>query len=73
MKFMSLTEFGRRIGKSRTTVAKMVDRGVVNAKIDPDNGWRVIEDVELERYFSSFEKYNPVSTPQPSQSSHTPD
>ncbi|MCM2370948.1 helix-turn-helix transcriptional regulator [Aporhodopirellula aestuarii] len=56
---LNLTDAGVRIGKSRTTVRKMILRGSLKAKVDPDSGRLVVREEEIERYLDSFEDFVP--------------
>jgi len=68
---LNLTEAGRRIGKSRTTVKRLIDEGKIAASIDPANGYPVVSESEVQRYLSSFPPYIPTHKPQLSQPSPT--
>ncbi|WP_044256604.1 helix-turn-helix transcriptional regulator [Rhodopirellula sp. SWK7] len=56
---LNLTDAGVRIGKSRTTVRKMILRGTLKAKVDPDSRRLVVREEEIERYLDSFEDFVP--------------
>lgn len=66
---LNLTEAGRRLGLSRTTIKKRVDAGEIKAVIDPHTGWKLIEESELRRYEAKFLPYVPPQELQPSQPS----
>ena len=65
---LNLTEFGRRIGKSRTTVRALIESGIIQADIDPANRRLVIDEREVERYLAAYRRYTPAKT-EPSQCS----
>lgn len=67
--YLNLTEAGERIRKSRTTVRRMVEDGVLAAMVDPDSDRLVIDEAECERYLSSFSRYTPQKA-EVSQPSH---
>ena len=69
---MNLSDAGLYIAKSRTTVRRMIDDGVLTAKIDPHNGRLVVDKSELDRYLASFPVYVPPDKAVSSQCSHTP-
>ena len=74
---LDLTEVGRRIGISRTTVRRRIDAGKINAQVDPETGYLVVDEEEVERYKSLFVAYIPpeektsADNPQHSQHSHS--
>ena len=67
---LNLTEAGRRIGRSRTTVKRLIDEGILRAYIDPANGHPVVDEQEIERYWRDAAIYIPPHKPQVSQPSH---
>lgn len=68
---MNLTEAGKRIGKSRTTVLKLINAGLLDAEIDPLNGRKVVTEQALQKYDTMFKTFVPATQEtQPSQSSH---
>lgn len=66
---LNLTEAGRRIGRSRTTVKRLIDEGILRAYIDPASGNPVVDEAEVERYWGNAAVYVPHKT-QLSQPSH---
>jgi predicted site-specific integrase-resolvase len=70
MRLLNLTEAGKRLGMSRTTVKKRIDAGSITALVDPDTGWLRVSEDEVEAYRSRFVVYIPPQESQPSQPSH---
>ena len=67
---LNLTEAGQRLGMSRTTVRKRIDAGSILAVVDPDTGWLLVEESEIDRYQSRFLPFKPPHELQSSQPSH---
>jgi excisionase family DNA binding protein len=70
MNLLNLTEVGKRLGMSRTTVRKRIDSGSIKALVDPETGWLRVPEDEVEEYRSRFVVYIPPQESQPSQPSH---
>lgn len=70
MEDLTMSEFGRRIGKCHTTVAKLIAKRIIVAKIDPLTGRKVIEESQVDRYREAFKVYDPpeLQSSQPLQS-----
>ena len=56
-----LTETGRRIGLSRTTVRRRIDQGLIRAEVDTDSGFLVVDSGEVERYLA--QRWRPYTPP----------
>ena len=69
----NLSEAGRRLNnRSRTTVRRLVDSGLIVAEKDPGNGNLVIDETEIARFMAAYSVYVPPHKPELSQHSHTP-
>jgi excisionase family DNA binding protein len=65
--FLTLTQAGERIGKSRTIVGKMIDEGTLPAYLDPRSGRRCVMESDIVEYLSKFKRYSPPQVSQLSQ------
>jgi len=65
--YLNLTEAGRRIGKSRTIVGKLIDDGMLDGYIDPRSGHRCVLESDVVAYLASYRKIDRVQETQVSQ------
>lgn len=65
--FLTLTEAGDRIGKSRTIIGKMIDEGILPAYVDPRSGRRCVMESDIVDYLAKFKRYSPPQLSQLSQ------
>lgn len=55
--YINLTEAGKRIGKSRTIVGKLIDDGFLDGYVDPRSGRRCVLESDIADYLASFQLY----------------
>lgn len=65
--YLNLTEAGKRIGKSRTIVGKLIDDGFLNGYVDPRSGRRCVLESDVIDYLASFQLYKRPQQPHVSQ------
>lgn len=65
--YLNLTEAGKRIGKSRTIIGKMIDDGLIDGYVDPRSGRRCVLEADIAKYLAGYPRYQRPQVSQLSQ------